>query len=353
MIGSSVPRTGRRGQNGGMRYRRFGASELEVSEVGFGTWTIASDWWGVVDDKDGLIHAALDAGITFFDTAPVYGADGVGESLLAPVLKAHRDEIVLTTKCGYDIDAPRTHPGQSERPHDWRPEAVRAQLEASLRRLGTDHIDLYQLHNVRIDAMEADDLWDELEAFRAEGKVRELGVALGPAIGWVDEGLHGLRERPIVSLQTVFNILEQEPGLTFAREPAVRDGRVGLIARVPHASDVLSGKVTRDTTFAEGDHRAHRNRDNMLDLFDKADALAYLHAPETGRTLAQAAIAGILAFDGFTTVLPTCVTPEEVREYAAASELPLIADEKARLDELSNDNFGVVNRYEMPLKSSA
>ena len=348
-----MPRERRGGQNGGMRYRRFGNSDLEVSEVGFGTWTIASDWWGAVDDKDGLIHAALDAGITFFDTAPVYGADGVGETLLAPILKSHRDEIVLTTKCGYDIDAPRTHPGQSERPHDWRPEAVRSQLEASLERMQIDHVDLYQLHNVRMDAMEADDLWTELEALRAEGKVRELGVALGPAIGWVDEGMHALRERPIVSLQTVFNILEQEPGLTFANEPAVGDGRVGLIARVPHASDVLSGKVTRDTEFPEGDHRAHRNRDNLLDLFDKADTLGFLHEPETGRTLAQAAIAGILGFDGFATVLPTCVTPDEVREYAAASELPLGADEKAELEAAWRNNFGVVNRYEMPLKSSA
>ncbi|MGH9027949.1 MAG: aldo/keto reductase, partial [Acidimicrobiia bacterium] len=153
-------------------------------------------------------------------------------------------------------------------------------------------------------------------------------------------------------VQTVFNLLEQEPGITFAAEPAVRDGRVGLIARVPHASDVLSGKVTRDTKFDEDDHRAHRKKENLLDLFDKADTLAYLHGAEAGRTIGQAAVAGILAFDGFTTVLPTCVTVDEVREYAAASDLPLAADEKARLDELWGDNFGVTDRYEMPLKSS-
>src|SRR5690242_11319432 len=230
-----------------MRYRRIGRSELEVSEVGFGVWTLASDWWGKVDDKAGMLHAALDAGINFIDTAPVYGAEGIGETLLAELLKTHRDEIVLTTKCGYDIDAERKYPGQSERPHDWRPESIRRQLEASLRRLGIDHIDLYQLHNTRIEPILADDLWDELEKFRAEGKVRELGVALGPAIGWVEEGLTAVRDRPIVSLQTVFNVLEQEPGLTFAAEPNVAEGRIGLISRVPHASDTLSGKVTRDT----------------------------------------------------------------------------------------------------------
>jgi aryl-alcohol dehydrogenase-like predicted oxidoreductase len=146
-------------------------------------------------------------------------------------------------------------------------------------------------------------------------------------------------------------VLEQEPGRTFAAEPAVADGRVGLISRVPHASDTLSGRITRDTEFPPGDHRAHRNRDNMLDNFDKAETLAFLWEG-TGRTVGQAAIAGILADPAFVTVLPTCVTVDDVTEYAAASDLPLTGDEKARLDALWDDNFGVTNRYEMPLKSS-
>ncbi len=334
-----------------MRYRRFGESELEVSEIGFGTWTLASDWWGKVDDKQGMIHAALDAGITFIDTAPVYGNDGVGESMLADVLKTHRGELVLTTKCGYDIDAPRIHPGQSERPTDWRPESIRSQLEASLRRLGTDYIDLYQLHNARIEPILDDGLWEELVRLKTEGKVRELGVALGPAIGWVEEGLQSVRERPIVSLQTVFNVLEQEPGLTFAAEPNVADGHVGLISRVPHASDTLSGKVTPDTVFPKEDHRSHRNRENMLDNFEKAASLTFLWE-ETGRTIGQAAVAGILANPAFTTVLPTVVTTEEIHEYAAASDLPLTADETSALAALWSRNFDHEDRYEMPLKSS-
>jgi len=334
-----------------VRFRRFGKSELEVSEVGFGTWTLASDWWGKVDDKQGVLHAALDCGINFIDTAPVYGEGGLGEELLADVLSTRRDEIVLTTKCGYDITAERKFPGQSERPHDWRPESIRAQIEGSLTRLGTDHIDLYQLHNPRIEPILADDLWAELESLRSSGKVRELGVALGPAIGWVQEGCLSIRDRDVVSLQTVFNILEQEPGLTFAAEPRVQQGDCHLISRVPHASDALSGKVTRDTVFPAGDHRAHRKRDNMLDNFDKADTLAFLWEG-TGRTRGQAAIAGILANQSFATVLPTCVDADEVREYAAASDLPLTPDEVARLDDAWRANFGVTNRYEMPLKSS-
>ncbi len=333
-----------------MRYRTFGNSDLVVSEVGFGVWTLASDWWGVVEDKAGLVHAALDAGINFFDTAPVYGEAGFGETLLADLL-GPRDDIVITTKCGYDIDAPRKFPGQSERPHDWRPEAVRRQLEESLARLGREQIELYQLHNVRIEPVLADDLWAELGTLRAEGKIGELGVALGPAIGWQEEGIESLARRNIVALQTVFNILEQEPGRTFAAQPAVTEGRAGLIARVPHASDTLSGKVTPDTVFPPGDHRGHRNKENMLDNFEKAATLSFLWEG-TGRTIGQAAIAGILATPGFTTVLPTCVTPEEVAEYAGASELPLDADELARLDSLWATNFDHIDRYVMPMKSS-
>jgi aryl-alcohol dehydrogenase-like predicted oxidoreductase len=334
-----------------MRYRRLGRSELEVSEVGFGTWTLASDWWGEVTDKQALLRAALDAGVNFIDTAPVYGEDGVGETLLADVLAAHRDDIVLTTKCGYDIAAERRNGTQRERPHDFRPESVRRQLEDSLTRLGTDHVDLYQLHNCRIDHVEDDALWETLEALVAEGKVRELGVALGPAIGWIDEGVESIRRRPVCSLQTVFNVLEQEPGLTFAREPNVADGRVSMISRVPHASDSLSGKVTPGQKFPAGDHRAHRNRDNMLDNFEKAETLSFLWEG-TGRTIGQAAIAGILANPAFATVLPTCTTVDEVTEYAAASELPLSLDESARLTELWSRNFDHEDRFVMPLKSS-
>lgn len=335
-----------------MRYRRFGQSDLVVSEVGFGTWTLASGWWGATDDATAMLRAARDAGITFFDAAPVYGPDGAGETLLTDLLAAERDEIVLTTKCGYDITAERRYPGQSERPHDWRPESIRRQLDDSLRRLGTDRIDLYQLHNTRIEPILDDDLWATLVALRDEGKVRELGVALGPAIGWVEEGIRAIDERPIVSLQTVFNVLEQEPGRTFAARPRVRDGEVGMISRVPHASDVLTGQITPDTEFPAGDHRAHRNRDNMLDNFEKAETLSFLWAPETGRTIGQAAVAAILADPAFTCVLPTFRSRAEVEEWSSAPDRPLSDDERRAVDDLWSRNFDHDDRFVMPLKSS-
>jgi aryl-alcohol dehydrogenase-like predicted oxidoreductase len=121
---------------------------------------------------------------------------------------------------------------------------------------------------------------------------------------------------------------------------------------VPHASDTLSGKVSPDTVFDPKDHRAHRNRDNMLDNFEKAETLSFLWAPETGRTMGQAAVAGILANPAFTCVIPTVLSVEDVREYAAASDLALTDDERATLDELWSRNFDHVDRYVMPLKSS-
>ncbi len=334
-----------------MRYRRFGQSDLVVSEVGFGTWTLVTDWWGRTDHPHAMITAALDAGINFIDTAPVYGTEGAGESILAPYLTV-RDDIVITTKCGYDIKAERKFPGQSERPADWRPESIRRQCEDSLRRLGTDRIDLYQLHNPRIEPILADDLWETLVALKDEGKVLELGVALGPAIGWVEEGVRSIDDRPIVSLQTVYNALEQEPGRTFAQRPRVQHGEVSLISRVPHASDSLSGRANPDTVFPKGDHRAHRNRDNMLDNFEKAETLSFLWA-DTGRTRGQAAISAILADSAFTCVLPTVLSVEDVTEYAAASDLPLTASEHTAVDALWARNFDHVDRYVMPLKSSA
>ncbi len=150
----------------------------------------------------------------------------------------------------------------------------------------------------------------------------------------------------------MFNIFEQEPGLAFAARDRVRNGDISLIARVPHASDTLSGKITLDTVFPPGDHRGHRNRDNMLDNFEKAETLGFIWGGETGRTIGQAAIAGILANPSFATVLPTVLSVDEVREYAAASDLPFSTEEAAAVDELFARNFDHVDRYAMPLKSS-
>ena len=165
-----------------------------------------------------MLHAALDAGINFIDTAPVYGNDGIGESLLADVLKTNRDEIVLTTKCGYDTTRPACSPAS---PSVRRTGTRRRSACSSKDRCAGSAPTTSTCTSCTTRAsspIRDDALWEVLGELRDEGKVRELGVALGPAIGWVEEGLESIRRRPIASLQTVFNIIEQEPGLTFANE---------------------------------------------------------------------------------------------------------------------------------------
>ena len=181
-----------------MRRRTFGNTDLETSAVGFGTWALGSDWWGEHEDPDALVARALDLGVTFFDTGDTYG-QGLNEELVGEALERSgrpRDAYELSTKFGYVLDADRTDHKESERPHDWSPEHTRRALEASLRRLRTDYVDLYQLHNPRMDGIDADALFAELEALKAEGKIRHYGIALGPKIGWRDEGVRALAERP-------------------------------------------------------------------------------------------------------------------------------------------------------------
>ena len=336
-----------------MKQRTLGNSDITVSEVGFGAWTISTNWWGKADDAADMLKTAFDCGITFYDTAPAYGDDGFGETVMAPFLAEHHDEVIITTKCGYDIHAERPSE-HSERPHDWSRTSIFQQTEESLKRLGIETIDLMQLHNARMDAVENDDLFATLNELKDMGKIRAYGVALGPAIGWVDEGVASLENRNIDTLQTVYNALEQEPGRTFARNEACTSGNVALIARVPHASDALSGKVTRESLnemLASGDHRSYRVKDNMLDNLDKADAISFLWAQETGRTIGQAAVAAILAEPAFACVLPTCITVQEVREYAEATEYPLSSDEAEQLWAAYDDNFGHTNRFDMELRT--
>ena len=244
-------------------------------------------------------------------------------------------------------------PGQSERPQDWDPSSIRLQLEGSLRRLGTDYVDLYQLHNARIEPGRSTTRCGRCSAqLRDEGKVREIGVALGPAIGWVEEGLESIRRRPIASLQTVFNIIEQEPGLTFASEIREQGKGIGLIARVPHASDTLSGQGhPRHRVPARGPPLAPQPRQHARQLRQGRHARVPLGGhrahPGPGRDRGHPRQPGVhhraarptwtSTTCGSTRPRPTCRSPP---------------DEVAQVDELWRENFGVENRYEMPLKSS-
>ena len=322
-----------------MRQRRFGTTDLHASEIAFGTWALGSDWWGKTDDPERLIGRALELGITFFDTGDAYG-QGANEEIVGRALaNADRDSIQISTKFGYVLDSERHQHSEGERPQDWSPAHARAALEASLRRLGADHVDLYQLHNPRMDAIERDDLFAELESLRDEGKLRHYGVALGPAIGWRDEGIRAFETRPIASLQTVYNLLEQEPGRELL-EAAERSG-AGVMARVPTSSGLLEDKYTPETTFSGSDHRRHRPREWLTEGLKKVDQLRFLVIPGE-RTMAQAALRFILAQPAMACVIPTVTSMAELEEFAGAASAPdLTPEELERIDELYTSGFGL------------
>ena len=320
-----------------MRTRTFGKTDLQCSEIAFGTWALGSDWWGETDDPDRLIARALELGVTFFDTGDAYG-QGLNEEIVGRALaSADRDSIQISTKFGYELDSERQQHSEGERPQNWSATHARKALESSLRRLGTDYVDLYQLHNPRIDAIEHDALFAALEDLVTEGKIRHYGVALGPAIGWRDEGVEALGRRGISALQTVYNLLEQEPGSDFLAER----GDAGIMARVPTSSGLLEDKYTLETTFTGNDHRRHRKREWLVDGLKKVERLRFL-AIDGERTLAQAALRFILAQPGIACVVPTVSTIAELEEFAGASEAPdLTIEELERIDALYASGFGL------------
>ena len=321
-----------------MKYRKLGKTDLELSEVGFGVWTVSTGWWGKLEERDSiaLLNKAKDLGITFFDTADTY-AEGYGEEIMVKALGAHRHELVIGTKFGYDFYSNEERTGHSERKQDFSPEFIRYACEQSLRRLNTDYIDLYQLHNPRLSALESDDLFETLEDLVKEGKIRHYGSAIGPDLGWYEEGEASMKERHVPSLQIIYSILEQEPAKWFF--PIADDEETGLLSRVPHASGMLDGTYTKDTVFDPTDHRSHR-RQAWLDTTLKKVAYLDFLTEDSDATIGQVAIKFVLAQGRIATVLPNIVSEEQLVEFAAAPHTPELEAEKlARLDELFENNF--------------
>ncbi len=327
-----------------MKYRTYPKSDVTVSEVGFGLWTTSTGWWGDKTDDDAvaMLREAFDLGITLYDAADTYG-NGRSEEQLAKAFSGKRERVVFATKFGYDFANPENQEkrrGQFELPHDFSPAFVRKALEASLQRLGTDYIDIYQMHNARMAQIEDDALWELLESFKREGKIRMYGVALGPAIGWLYEGVDAVDRRNAATLQIIWNALEQFPGDEQIRAARERDSDTGYMIRVPHSSGMLEGHYTEETTFPANDHRRHRPRSWLLNGIKKVEQLRFLELPD--RTLGQAAIQWLLAEPRVMTVLPNIYDREQLIEFAKASETPpLTADELARVDALYKANFGI------------
>lgn len=323
-----------------MMYRNLAGTDIRVSEVGFGVWTVSTGWWGEVDERRSveLLRKAFDAGINYFDTADTYGS-GLGETLLRDAFGHMRDEVVLSTKIGYDFYSHTARRGQQERPQDWSEEFIRFALDQSLKRLSTDYVDFLQLHNTKMDAVEDDALFALMDEFKSEGKIRSYGVALGPKIGWLEEGVKAMRERDVSGVQMIYNLLEQDPGRGLIE--AARETDTSLIVRVPHSSGMLEGKYDENTTFGPNDHRRHRPKEWLLDGLKKVEQLGFL--TESGeRTLGQAALKFALASPEISSTLPNIYGEEQIEEFAAAPDTPDLTDEElARVAELYESNFGL------------
>lgn len=367
-----------------MRYRKLHGTEHELSELGFGTWTLTTGWWGTYTDAEAqrMITKALDRGINYIDTADAYG-NGRGETVLAPILREH-PHVHVGTKFGYDFyNNPERPRGQRELPQDFSPKFVRFALEQSLKRLGTDYVAIYQPHNPRIVNLLADEHWETLEALKAEGKIGSYGPSLGPAIGWRDEGIYanGARKAPVT--QMIYNMLEQDPGREFIlaaeraqngahyggieeairgeankklcapssafdesfrawKTPALSKDGPQFLIRVTHSSGMLEGQYTLDTKFDESDHRSHRPKSWLVEGLQKVDRLQPLREAR-GVTLGQLALLWLYAHPSIVSALPNIYNDQQLDEFLGASDhAPLNDAEMEQVQKLYEANFNIV-----------
>ncbi len=324
-----------------MNNRTILGTTLSVSELSFGNFIYGSHMWGKTpaDEPEGirLQNLAVDLGINFFDTGDAYG-NGRAEAMMVPTLQyASREKIVLSTKFGYDF---YTDPGASgshkERKQDFSERFITFALEKSLQRLQTDYIDLYQAHNLKLPHMTAE-LVATLEKLTKAGKIRHWGIALGPAIGWRDEGVIALQQWPAcATVQTVFNMLEQHPGRELC-EISQENGRAGIISRVPHSSGILQDLYTPNQTF--DDHRKFRDKNWLIYGLKKIELLRHIQKAHNC-TMAQLAIKWLLTWPTLVSVQPNITTETELKEFAAAcNDDKLTPAEMKEIQELVESDF--------------
>src|SRR5208283_1457965 len=305
-----------------MKYRDLGRTGWKVSEVSFGAWAIGGAW-GDVDDKESLaaLHAALDGGVNFFDTADVYG-DGRSERLLAKLRKERKEKFYVATKAGRRLN-PHTADGYNR-------QNLTAFIERSLKNLDTDALDLLQLHCPPMEVYYRPEVFGILDDLMQAGKLRHYGVSVEK----VEEALKAIEFPGVQTVQVIFNILRQRPAELFFAEAQRR--KVGILARVPLASGLLSGKITRNRQFANDDHRNFNRHGEAFDrgeTFSGVDFETGLRAVEElkafvpkGATLAQLALRWILEFPAVTCAIPGAKRPAQVVENIGASDLaPLSA----------------------------
>jgi aryl-alcohol dehydrogenase-like predicted oxidoreductase len=310
-----------------MHYRTLGRTGLQVSDVGFGAMTIGGEIFGSTDDQESLraLHHALDLGLNFIDTADAYGR-GHSEELLAQVLKTRRKEVILATKGGNQFTV-----RQGLRNFD--PDYITSALEASLKRLQSETIDLYQLHNPSPEVMRQGAIFERLDRCKKEGKIRFCGVSLEKTA----DGLVAIETGKPDTLQVVYNILHQDPEERLF--PLAQKENIGMIARVPLERGVLSGRFKSTAEFASKDWRRGVFPQEALAQVQAAiEKLEFLVKGEVG-SLTQAALRFILSHPAVATGIPGIRTVQQVEDNVAVSGKALSADDVERLRDLSASEF--------------
>ena len=315
-----------------METRTLGRTGRQVSVVGLGCWQLGADW-GAVSEEQALdvLRAALDAGVTFLDTADVYG-DGRSERLIGRLLAERgRDGLTVATKAGRRAD-PHV-------PEAYTAAALRAWTDRSRRNLGVDTLDLVQLHCPPTPVYHDDEVFDGLDALVADGVVAAYGVS----VETVDEALRAIARPGVASVQIVLNVFRRKPLEQVL--PAAQQAGVGIIARVPLASGLLSGRYDERTTFAADDHRSYNRAGEAFDVGETFSGVPYqvgvraarevAARTPAGATTAQVALRWIVDQPGVSTVIPGARTPEQARANAGAAQLaPLSPDLQRDLEQL-------------------
>lgn len=318
-----------------MKYRKLGKSGISVSEIGFGTWTLGLDWWGkkIEDDEaKKMLKRAFDLGINYFETGDIYGR-GKSEKLIGEVFSGMRNEIILSTKFGYDIYS-NEQIGHKELPQKFTTEFTDFALKNSLERLQTDYVDVYGLHNPKIQTIRDKKIFEFLDKKIKDGIIKSYQIALGPAIGWTQEGVESMKVTNTAAVQTVYNILEQKPGNLLIEEAAKNN--VGILVRVPDASGILTGKVNAETKISEKDHRSVRSGDWVKEALKKVDQLMPI-ATRNGLNITELAIKFILSQNSVSSVLPTVISEEEIEMFSAMSDGKYLNEhDKNEITELFN-----------------
>jgi aryl-alcohol dehydrogenase-like predicted oxidoreductase len=304
-----------------MEYRQLGRTDMKVSAISFGAWAIGGTW-GPVEDEESMkaLHAAVDAGVNFVDTADVYG-DGRSERLLARLRRERKGEtIFVATKAG------RRLPKQT--PEGYRRENLNAWVDRSLKNLEMDAVDLLQLHCPHPKVYDMPEVFGFLDEMVTAGKVRHYGIS----VETVDEAFRGIRNPGVKTVQIIFNLFRLKPAEEFF--PAAKEKEIGILARVPLASGLLTGKLSEESTFDADDHRRFNREGEAFDKGETFSGVPFdvgLEAVEalrplvpTGATMAQLALRWLLMFDAVTCAIPGAKTPAQARDNVASADLPAL-----------------------------